>query len=194
MRLLEKIARTFFYILIVFIIFLVIIVLFNFFQINILKKQYTNFCGFTIFEVTTGSMSGTIEINDVVLVKITKDVTKNDIITFINKNEVITHRVIAENENELFTKGDANNGEAMPIQKSNVIGKVVKIFPKFGIWIKVISDVKVVGSIIVTIILFGMAISSKDEKKEHKKKKSFSKFMRNRREKRNGKSKEKKES
>ena len=188
MRLLKKIARTFFYILIVFIIFLVIIVLFNFFQINILKKQYTNFCGFTIFEVTTGSMSGTIEINDVVLVKITKDVTKNDIITFINKNEVITHRVIAENENELFTKGDANNGEDMPIQKSNVIGKVVKIFPKFGIWIKV------VGSIIVTIILFGMAISSKDEKKEHKKKKSFSKFMRNRREKRNGKSKEKKES
>ncbi len=194
MKLIKKIAKTFFNLLIIFMIFLVIIVSFNFFQINILKKQYTNFFGFTLFEVTTGSMSGTIEINDVVLVKITKDVAKGDIITFTNKGEIITHRIVAENENELFTKGDANNGEDMPIDRSSVIGKVVKIFPKFGIWVIVFTDVKVVGSIIVTIILFGMAISSKDEKKEYNKKKTFSKFMRNRRERRNEKSKEKKES
>ena len=81
----------------------------------------------------------------------------------------------------------------MPIKKDAVIGKVVKVLPRFGIWIKVFSDIKVIGSIIVTMILFGMAVSSKSDV-EHKEKKSFSRFMRNRREKRNGKSKEKEES
>lgn len=193
MKLLEKIIKTIFNILIILMVFLVIIVSYNFFQINILKKQYTNFLGYTIFEVTTGSMSGTIEINDVILVKITKDVREKDIITFENKGEIITHRVLAEKDNELYTKGDANNGEDTPIERNMVIGKVVKIFPKFGIWVKVLSDMKVICSIIITIILFGMAISSKNDN-EHKEKNSFSRFMRNRREKRNGKSKEKKES
>ena len=193
MNLLENIIKTIFNILIIFMVFLVIVVAHNFIQINILKKQYTNFFGFTIFEVTTGSMSGTIEINDVILVKITKDVKEKDIITFEANGEIITHRVLAEKDDELYTKGDANTGEDTPIKKDSVIGKVVKIFPKFGIWVKVLSDTKVIGSIIITILLFGIAISSKNED-EHKEKKSFSRFMRNRREKRNGKSKEKKES
>ena len=193
MKLIEKILKTVFNILTIFIVFLVIIVSYNFFQINIFKKHYTNFFGFTIFEVTTGSMSGTIEINDVILVKITKDVKAGEIITFENKDEIITHRIVAEKDDELFTKGDANNSEDLPIKRDSVIGKVIKVFPKFGIWVKVLSDVKVIGSIIVTIVLFGMAVSSKKEEK-HKEKKSFSRFMRNRREKRNGKSKEKKES
>lgn len=193
MKLLEKIVKIIFNIIIVLMFFLVIIVSYNFIQINILKKQYSNFLGYTVFEVTTGSMSGTIEINDVILVKITQDVKKDDIITFQKKGEIITHRIIAENEDLLITKGDANTGNDTPIQKKDVIGKVTKIFPRFGIWAKVLSDTKVIGSIIITVILFGFAISSKKEEKQEDKK-SFSRFMRNRREKRNGKSKEKEES
>ena len=193
MKLLEKIVKIFFNIIIVLMFFLVIIVSYNFIQINILKKQYSNFFGYTAFEVTTGSMSGTIEINDIILVKITQDVAKDDIITFQKKGEIITHRIIAENDDLLITKGDANTGNDTPIQKKDVIGKVTKIFPRFGIWVKVLSDTKVIGSIIITVILFGFAISSKKEEKQEDKK-SFSRFMRNRREKRNGKSKEKEES
>ena len=193
MKLLEKIVKIAFNILIVVMVFLVIIVSYNFVQINVLKKQYSNFFGYTIFEITTGSMSGTIEINDVIIVKIMQDVKKDDIITFQNKNEIITHRVIAENNDTLITKGDANNGQDIPIKKDAVIGKVVKILPRFGIWIKVLSDTKVIGSIIITVVLFGFAVSNtKEEKQEDKK--SFSRFMRNRREKKNGKIKEKKES
>ena len=193
MKLLEKIVKIFFNIIIVLMFFLVIIVFYNFIQINILKKQYSNFFGYTVFEVTTGSMSGTIKINDIILVKITQDVAKDDIITFQKKGEIITHRIIAENDDLLITKGDANTGNDTPIQKKDVIGKVTKIFPRFGIWVKVLSDTKVIGSIIITVILFGFAISSKKEEKQEDKK-SFSRFMRNRREKRNGKSKEKEES
>lgn len=193
MKLLEKIVKIVFDILIVFMFFLVIVVFYNFFQINILKKQYSNFFGYTMFEVTTGSMSGTIEINDVILVKITQDVKKDDIITFKLKDEIITHRIIVENSDTLITKGDANNGKDKPIQKDYVIGKVIKVLPKFGIWVKVLSDTKVIGSIIITMVLFGLAVYNKNEEKQEDKK-SFSRFMRNRRERRNGKSEEKKKS
>ena len=193
MKLIEKIVKTTFNILIIFMVFIVIIVSYNFIQINVLKKQYANFLGYTIFEVSTGSMSGTIEINDVILVKITQDVKKDDIITFFNKNEIITHRIIVDNNDKLVTKGDANTARDIAINRSDVIGKVIKILPRFGIWIKVLSDTKVIGSVMVTIILFGLAVSAtKEEKQEGKK--SFSRFMRSRREKRNEKIKEKKES
>ena len=193
MKLIEKLVRTIFNILIILLVFLVVIVSYNFIQINLLKKQYANFLGYTIFEVSTGSMSGTIEINDVILVKITQDVKKDDIITFFNKNEIITHRIIVENNDKLVTKGDANTARDIAINKSDVIGKVVKILPRFGIWVKVLSDTKVIGSVIITMILFGFAVSTTKEEKQEEKK-SFSRFMRSRREKRNGKIKEKKES
>ena len=193
MKLIEKIVKTIFNILIIFMVFLVIIVSYNFIQINVLKKQYSNFLGYTIFEVSTGSMSGTIEINDVILVKITQDVKKDDIITFFNKDEIITHRLIVENNDKLVTKGDANTARDIAINRSDVIGKVIKILPRFGIWVKVLSDTKVIGSVIITMILFGFAVSTTKEEKQEEKK-SFSRFMRSRREKRNEKIKEKKES
>jgi len=193
MKFLEKLLRIIFNLLTVLMVFIVIIIAYNFFQIGIFNKKYSNFFGYTFFEVTTGSMSGTIEIDDLVVVKITKDIKQDDIITFEEKNNLITHRVIKIDGNKLVTKGDANNAEDEPIEKSVIVGKVIKILPKFGIWVKVLSDVKVIASIIVTIILFGLAISNEKEKKQ-KEETSFSRFKKNRREKRNGKSKEKKES
>ena len=62
---------------------------------DILKKDYVNVFGYTYFVVATGSMSGTIEVDDIIFVKITKSVKINDIITFKNKDgDIITHRLI----------------------------------------------------------------------------------------------------
>ena len=69
-----------------------------------------------------------------------------------------------------------------------MIGKVVKIIPRLGIWINVFTDLKVVITITTTIILFGLALSSEKRPNE---KQSFSKFMRKRREKKSEKSKKK---
>ena len=189
----KKIVKAIFNIVIILMIILICIIGYNFIQINFLNKMYSNFFGYTVFEVTTGSMSGTIEINDIILVQITKDVKKGDIVTYINNQELITHRIVEESNNQIITKGDANNGEDKPIDKSMIIGKVVKVFPKIGIWIKVFSDFKVIIPIIVTITLFGFAVSSEKEI-EAKEETSFSRFMKNRRERKNGKSKEKKKS
>ena len=53
---------------------LVALCVYTFVMTDILKKDYANVFGYTYFVVATGSMSGTIEVNDVVIVKLTDDV------------------------------------------------------------------------------------------------------------------------
>ncbi len=103
-------------------------------QITIMKKKYANVIGYSLFEVLTGSMTPTINIGDDVLIKITKDIQKGDIVVFDNQenDNFIIHRVIQINENEIITKGDSNNTEDIAISKENVIGKTLIIFPKLG--------------------------------------------------------------
>lgn len=179
METLRKIMKIIFDIIIFFTIIAVILVLYNFIQVSAFKKSYPEFFGYTFFEVTTGSMKNTIQVNDIILVKITEDVKKNDIISYVYNDDIITHRIIDETEEGYITKGDANNSADKPIKKADIIGKVVKIFPKLGIWIKVFSDLKVVLSIIITIILFGLALNTKNEEKNREKRHSFSKFIKN---------------
>ena len=191
MKKLKIVSKIFFSVITIVLLLLVVMVVYNFFQISVLNKKYSNLFGYTFFEVTTGSMSNTIEINDVVIVKITKDIKKDDIITYINDDVIITHRVVEQNDEQIITKGDANNDLDKPIQRDMVLGKVVKTIPRLGIWFKVFTDIKVIISIIITIILFGLTLSSKREGKTMENN-SFSKFMRKRREKRNEESKKKK--
>ena len=173
-----KIIKFFFDIIVFLSILLVFIVMYNFFQITFLNKKYSEFLGYTFFEVTTGSMKEAIDINDVIIVRITEDVHNGDIISYIKNGEIITHRIIEEREDNLITKGDANNSKDSPITKDMVIGKVEKVIPKLGVWIKVLSDFKVLLSIIITILLFGLALNNKP-KKDKKNRHSFARFIKN---------------
>ena len=51
--------------------FLIILCVYTFVVTDILKKDHVNVFGYTYFVVATGSMSGTIEVNDIIFVKIT---------------------------------------------------------------------------------------------------------------------------
>ena len=105
------------------------------------KNKYPNYFGYTFFEVASGSMQPTLELNDVILVKITKDnLNKDDIIAFTNNSEIITHRIVYIDNDDLIVKGDNNNTADKPIKKDQVIGKVIKIYPKLGVWKKVLTN------------------------------------------------------
>ena len=103
-------------------------------QITIMKKKYANVLGYSLFEVLTGSMEPTIEVGDDVLIKITQDIKKGDVVVFDNKenDNFILHRVVQINENDVITKGDNNNMYDETIPKDNIIGKTLVIFPKLG--------------------------------------------------------------
>ena len=145
---------------------IVIILIYNLIQITVLGKPYMNLFGYSIFQVKTGSMSGTIEIGDIVIVKLTNEVEKNDIITYEQEQILITHRVIEKKDDNLITKGDANNAEDKPITKDAVIGKVVHTIKNVEIWKKVLKTPEVYISIIITLILFGITNMVGNSKKE----------------------------
>lgn len=112
----------------------------------ILHKDYVNICGYTFFIVASGSMSGTVDVNDMVIVKITDDFKVNDVVTFREDGYFVTHRVVSVNGDKIITKGDSNNTEDEPVNKDHVIGKVVSIFPFMAIF-------EILGAIILISVI-----------------------------------------
>ncbi len=140
-----------------------IIAVWGFLQLNVQKKEYINILGYSVFSTETGSMSPTMETGDIVIIKIGDEIKENDIITYKKENVLITHRVVSIDGDTVITKGDYNNTEDEPIQKSNIIGKVVFIINEVEIWKKVFTDIHVIIPIVITVILFILLVSYKEK-------------------------------
>ena len=140
------------------------------YQVKIQKKDYANLFGYSLFEVATGSMSPTIEVGDVVITKLTKEVNANDIIVYMDGKNIITHRLIEENGDKIITRGDANNSEDKPIEEKMIIGEVVKIIPQLGTWQQILSSPEILVLIIILILILSViyAYTSKSEEKNDK--------------------------
>ena len=155
-KILKKTISIILNILITVVLLLLVLVTYNYAQTKMMKKDYTNFFGYTVFSVLTGSMMPTINVGDIILVDI-KDEQDNfnvqDMIVFKQDNAIVTHRIVKVDENKIITKGDANNTTDEPITKENIIGKVIKIIPNVEIWKKVLTSPEVFISGITTIIL-----------------------------------------
>lgn len=155
-------------ILITVVVVITIIGLYYMAQVKILNKDYANIFGYTFFEVATGSMANTINIGDIVVVKVNEAFKENDIIVYKEENSFITHRVIKIDGQDLITRGDANNSEDKPIKSDQILGKVIYVIPKIGIWRKVLASPEILGMIIIFIILLGVVLmlTSKTEKEK----------------------------
>ena len=130
---------------------ILLITVYNNIQVKILGHDYASFFGHSVFEVQTGSMGEIIEPGDWIVVKYEKNIKLNDIVTFEHKGEYITHRVIEAYNGTYVTKGDANTAKDAPISKEQIVGKVVKIIPNFGILRKTIFNPIVLIAIIITL-------------------------------------------
>jgi len=129
MKMIKELFKYLFY---TFLVFLVGLCCYVFVTLDIMHKDYVNVFGYTYFVIASGSMSGEIEVNDIVFVKITNDVETNDIIAFKDGKSIITHRLIQKDKNKYITKGDANEALDNPITKDDIIGKIIYIVsPKF---------------------------------------------------------------
>lgn len=126
-KVIANIKKYIYYITNVIVIVLVALIAIYVFQTAVLKKKYVNVFDYTVFRVATGSMRHEININDIVIVKITKDVITKDVIVFEQDDDLIVHRIIDINGDNIITKGDANNSNDEPINKEQVVGKVLKV-------------------------------------------------------------------
>lgn len=155
----DKIINIISYILMFVIMLAIFLLLYNFVSLKIMKKNYTNFFGYAIFEVASGSMAGAIDVGDMIIVKLDDDFKQDDIITYMVNDDFITHRVIKKEKNYVVTKGDTNDSEDSPIKYNMIVGKVIKVIRNVGVWQLVLTTPKVLISIIVTFILFSIYFS-----------------------------------
>lgn len=148
-------------------IFLVIIVGYNVFSTKVLNNKYSNFFGFTFFKVVSGSMSPTIEKGDIIIVRVSNDFEVGDIVSFYKDNTFITHRIIETNKNNLITQGDANNLEDDPVNRDQVIGKVILSFNEATVWKIIIITIAVVLLIVFMIPIISSTKYNEDEDKTY---------------------------
>ncbi len=150
-----------------FLVLLVSLCVYTFIATDIMKKDYVNVFGYTYFVVKTGSMSGTLEIDDIIIVKIDDNPKINDIITYVNDDgEIITHRLIRKTGNKLIAQGDVNNAEDNPITKDRLIG-IVKLVISPSFILKVVATFLILF-IFLALINFDSIIQKyivKDKKK-----------------------------
>ena len=125
----------------------------------VIGSKVPSFCGYSSLFVETGSMSGIIEEDEIIIIKKTNDYKIGDIITFIQKGDEkpTTHRIIGYgSEGEYVTKGDANpTKDSVNIKEEEILGEVVtnlKILSLFigwategGGYIYIVAIILVVG-------------------------------------------------
>lgn len=174
MKVVKKICRWIFDIILFIILAIALIMAYNHIQINIKGNTYATMLGYSAFEVATGSMSNTIEIGDVILVKLiepNETLSENEIVVFTQDTTLVTHRIIKINGDQIITKGDANNTQDDPISRGQIIGKVVKIIPDVKMWKEIILTPKVLIPTSISILLLWIFFSYDKEKDVKKTKK-----------------------
>lgn len=105
----------------------------------VLGHQVPSIFGYSSLMVATGSMSGTIEEGDLIIIKDTGDYKIGDIVTFFQDGDDIptTHRIYnIDEEGKWVTRGDANNSfDKRSITSDEIIGEVVLVIPYVGTFI-----------------------------------------------------------
>lgn len=167
LKIIKKIIHVFIDILMLFTTLLILFLLYRIISIKYFNKE--TILGYSFYEIATGSMEPTLNINDFIIVKEKDNYNVKDIVTYKEGNDYITHRIIEINDNTLITKGDANNSTDKKISKDAVIGKVVKVIPKGGIIKRVILTPKVIISVLVSIVLINVCLSINKKEDEDEK-------------------------
>lgn len=129
-------------------------------SILISSKSQTafNIIGYRAYTVLSGSMEPTYYPGDLVIVKNKNrsSLDEKDVITFVDDNEIVTHRIIEKTTEGYKTKGDNNNIEDAKILKDkDIIGEVSFKIPKAGYVIQFLAKPGVVA---IELILLGAFI------------------------------------
>ncbi|MDB8804730.1 signal peptidase I [Romboutsia sp. 1001216sp1] len=121
-----------------------------------------NLIGFRTYTVLSGSMEPEFYPGDLVVTinKNKVDIEKEDIITFVDNGEIVTHRVMEITNEGYKTKGD-NNDVYDPdiIKKDNVIGEVKFSIPKMGYVAQFLSNPMVIAAEMFLLALFIIIIN-----------------------------------
>lgn len=122
----------------------------------ILKVDVPMVAGYSALIVLSGSMEPTIMTGEVIVIHSEPEYEVGDILTYREGSILVTHRIVDETDTTFTTRGDANNTNDDPIQKSQAIGKTIFHIPYIG---KVILFIQTpVGLACVLAVLIGLKV------------------------------------
>ena len=154
------------------------------FNMTLIVKSYIkpnetpSFFGYKNFIIVSKSMENTINKNDVIIIReVQKDeIHKDDIIAFLQNNEVITHRIVDIVEDngvtKYLTKGDNNLHEDKDlVTYEQIEGKYQFKISGFGIILKILKNPITLIILIIILILNCFYGYNRKRKKEIRKQK-----------------------
>ncbi len=152
------------------------------YNLTLMMKSYINpieipdFLGFKSFVIVSESMETTIMKGDAIFVKNARqeDIKINDIISFHNKDEIITHRIVEivkeEGKTKYITKGDNNRKEDKEhITYDKIEGVYQFKISGFGKIVEILKD-KVTLIILLIILVLISLLQVRTSKKRLKRK------------------------
>lgn len=163
----ERIKKILFTVVVVLLVMIMAYNVYNFFSINILKKNLATVGGYGVLEVVSGSMEPTIHIGDMIVINTKdRDFKNRDIITFVDESDgsFVTHRIIEIDDNKIVTKGDNNDSKDDGfLSEENIIGTYQFRIPGGGKILKSFQSPFTMFMILVIGILGCIFISTDSE-------------------------------
>ena len=142
--------------------FILCLILIFFILLNIFSMNNKSLFGFRIYRVISGSMQPALQIGAVIIVKKSNNYYERDIITYSNGLTTITHRIIAINNDEVITKGDANEVDDKPINKEQIVGKFFFRISNFSLFSMILSkNVIYLIMIFLLVLIFLLVIGDR---------------------------------
>lgn len=158
--------------------YIILVILMILFIINIILsfEENTHIFGIHIFNIISESMEPTLEKNDIVIVQKCKEsqLHKGDIITFLQDEKIISHRIlniVKENGITKYeTKGDNNKiADYNKVEFEQIYGKVVFKIKNIGQIVNYIQNIRGFINIIILAIIIYIFVSLRDKQKNNRK-------------------------
>ena len=119
--------------------------------------------------VVSGSMEPELSIDDVIFVVKDKDIELDDIVVYQSKGILVVHKVVKIENDQITTRGTANNTDDEPISLSDIKGRV---FFSIGSMGKVINFIRTpyvaIAILLLAIFLLYQSYRSEANKRDEK--------------------------
>jgi signal peptidase len=120
--------------------------------------------GVGVSVVLSGSMEPELSVNDLVFIAEEENYSEGDVVVYQRDGELIIHRIIAVNGEEVVTQGDANSVADSPVKITNIKGKMIMSVPYLGLIVRWIKTP--IGTIVVLLLAVALMELSFRKKKQ----------------------------
>ena len=119
--------------------------------------------------VLSGSMEPELSVGDFLIIAERDSYDLNDVVVYQDGRMAVTHRIVSITDEEVITKGDANNTNDAPITREQIKGEVVFAIPFVGYLVNIIKSP--IGTLcIIALAIFLLERSFHNEKQKDKEK------------------------